>query len=881
MPKDCYPLPRIDQLVDATAGHARLSFMGAFSGYNQIRMAPQDQEHTTFVIDLGVYFYKVMPFGLKNAGATYQRAVNKMFAPQIGRNVKVYVDDMIVKSRMAVDHLIDLAETFSTLRRHGLCLNPAKCVFGISSGKFLIFIVHERGIDVNLEKVRAVINMQAPRTIKDLQRLNGRLAALSRFLSWSGDRCLPFFRALKNPKDFRWMVKCEEAFGQVKQHLANLPRLASVAFEEKLSIYLAASQHMVSSVLTKEASGEQLSVYYISHVLNGPEEQYPPIEKLALALVLASQKLLPYFQAHPIEVITDQPLRQVLSKFDVARRLLKWSVELGEFNIRYVPKTAVKAQSVADFIAELVQNENESSEQLEEAWFLHVDGSATSSSAGAGLVLSTLDGRSFERSFRFGFRATNNEAEYEALLVGLKLALEMQVDALHRLAARGRATRVPRSQNERADELAKLASRPDHRNHSEVKELPFRAISVSAITPTDVRATWVQEMLLFKRDGILPDNEAAARRVCRTQAWYSEVNGRLYKRSFSQPLLRCLEPEEALKVLAEVHEGICGEHIAGRTLAYKILRQGYYWPTMSRDARSYIQLCGPCQWHARIPQQPTVPLTPIDCAWSFEQWGLDLLGPFPPASGQRRYIVVGVDYFTKWAEVEPLATIIERQVEKFIWKNIMTRFGLPEANIMDNGSQFTSARFREFCPNYGIQLKFSSVAHPQTNGLAELTNRSILDGLRRRVSVAQSAWVDELPSILWSLQTTPKTATGESPYSLSFGTEAVLPPEMVFPTSRTATYDEGVSAQGLRADLDLLEERRADAHLKDLSYKRAVARIHNHRVHPRPIKLGDLVLRKAEVSDPTRMHGKLAPSWEGPYRVTDVVGVGAYRLATM
>nr|XP_018675973.1 PREDICTED: uncharacterized protein LOC108951691 [Musa acuminata subsp. malaccensis] len=151
--KDCYPLPKVDQLVDATAGHARLSFMDAFSGYNQIRMAPEDQEHTAFLTDQGVYFYKVMPFGLKNAGATYQRTVNKMFAHQIGRNMKVYVDDMIVKSQEAGAHLTDLAEAFATLRKYDMRLNPAKCAFGVTSEKFLRFIIHERGIDANSEKV--------------------------------------------------------------------------------------------------------------------------------------------------------------------------------------------------------------------------------------------------------------------------------------------------------------------------------------------------------------------------------------------------------------------------------------------------------------------------------------------------------------------------------------------------------------------------------------------------------------------------------------------------------------------------------------------------------------------------------------------------------
>ncbi|XP_064946978.1 uncharacterized protein LOC135597654 isoform X1 [Musa acuminata AAA Group] len=834
-----------------------------------------------------------MPFGLKNVGATYHRTVNKMFAHQIGRNMKVYVDDMIVKSQEAGAHLADLTEAFATLRKFDMRLNPTKCAFGVTSGKFLWFIIHERGIDANPEKVQAIVDMQSPRTIKDLQRLNGRLVALSRFLARLGDRCIPFFRALKNPKSFQWTTECEEAFKQIKQRLASLPRLASVSPGEKLGLYLAGSPHAVSSVLIKESSGEQLTIYYVNHVLNGPEGRYPPIEKLALALVLSARKLRPYFQAHPVEVITDQPLRQVLSKFDVARRLLKWAVELGEHDIRYVPRTAIKAQAVAVFIAELTQMEDRDLEQPPEAWLLHVDGSASPKGAGAGLMLLAPDGRSFERSLRFGFKATNNEAEYEALLAGLRLALEMQVAAIHVLTdsqlvaeqlsggyeardptmakylARVRdltakfpyfkLSNVPREENERADALAKLASKPTPEAWPEVEELPARAIEVAVTAPSSTPITWVQELLCFKRDGTLPHDEVAARRMRRTHAWYTEESGRLYRRSFTHPLLRCLEPDEARTVLAEIHEGVCGEHIGRRTLTHKILRQGYYWPTMCRDAKAYAQRCGSCQEHARTPRQPAVLLSPIDGAWPFAQWGLDLLGPFPPASGQRKYIIVGVDYFTKWVEAEPLATITEHQMEKFVWKNLITRFGLPKAIITDIEPQFTGRRFREFCASHGIQLRFGAVAHPQTNELAEVTNRSILDRLKRRVSAARSAWTNELPSVLWSLRTTPKTATGESPYSLTFGTEAVLPPEVAIATLRTRSYDEEVSNEGLRVSLNVLEERRADAHLKALSYQRAVARVYNRKVRPRPIKLGDLVLRRVEVSDPTRARGKLAP----------------------
>nr|XP_018677063.1 PREDICTED: uncharacterized protein LOC108951942 [Musa acuminata subsp. malaccensis] len=167
-PKDCYPLLRIDQLVDATIGYELLTFMDAFSAYNQIWMAPQDQEHSAFITDRGVYCYKVMPFGLKNIGATYQRMVNELFKQQLGRNMEVYIDDMIVKSKSISTHLANLAETFRILMRFNMHLNHSKCVFEVRSEKFLQFVIHQRGIDANLENIWAITQMQLPRSIKEV-----------------------------------------------------------------------------------------------------------------------------------------------------------------------------------------------------------------------------------------------------------------------------------------------------------------------------------------------------------------------------------------------------------------------------------------------------------------------------------------------------------------------------------------------------------------------------------------------------------------------------------------------------------------------------------------------------------------------------------------
>ena len=176
--------------------------MDAFSGYNQIKMNEEDQERTSFITSQGLFCYKVMPFGPKNAGPTYQRLMNKMFAHQIGRNAQVYVDDMLVKSLRENNHLVDLQETFDTLRSYNMKLNPSKCVFGVTARKFLGFMVSQRGIEVNPEKVWAIMELGQPRTVKEVQSLNGKIAALNRFVSKATDKCLPFFYTLR--KSFEW-----------------------------------------------------------------------------------------------------------------------------------------------------------------------------------------------------------------------------------------------------------------------------------------------------------------------------------------------------------------------------------------------------------------------------------------------------------------------------------------------------------------------------------------------------------------------------------------------------------------------------------------------------------------------------------------------------
>ena len=349
-PKDSFPLPRIDQLVDSTAGHKLLTFMDAFSGYNQIRMVEEDQEKTSFITSQGLYCYKVMPFGLKNAGATYQRLVNKMFSKQIGRNMEVYVDDMLVKSKEELVHFDDLKETFITLKQYQIRLNPTKCIFSVASGKFLGFMVSQRGIEANLEKVQAIINMALPKTIKEVQKLTGRITALNKFVSRATDKCLPFFKTLMQA--FAWTDECEIAFQELKHYLSNPPLLSPSKQRESLYSYLAISETAVSAALIREEGRRQLPFYYVSQAFQGAEFKYPRIEKIMFALIVASHKLRQYFHANPILVMTDQPIKKSMKQPEAIGRMLQWAIELSQFDIEYHPRTAIKVQALVDFIAE-------------------------------------------------------------------------------------------------------------------------------------------------------------------------------------------------------------------------------------------------------------------------------------------------------------------------------------------------------------------------------------------------------------------------------------------------------------------------------------------------------------------------------------------------
>ncbi|KAJ4813319.1 Pol-polyprotein [Rhynchospora pubera] len=841
--------------------------------------------------------------------------VNKLFQEEIGKIMEAYVDDMVIKSCSGEEHVQHLERVFAKMKEVGMRLNPKKSFFCLGSGKFLGFIVSERGIEVHPSKCQAIVNMEPPKTVKGVQELTGQIAALNRFISKSAEVCQPFFQTIRKNKKFQWTEECQNAFEKIKEYLATPPIISRPTKGQTLYLYVATSETAVSAALIRIEENQQKPVYFVSRILRDAEIRYPPVEKVAFAVMIASRKLKLYFQAHPIKVLTDMPLRKALGQLDVAGRMLKWAVELSEYDVSFEPRTAYKGQILADFIVECTARQIENPK--EEVWEVFVDGAASKKGSGVGVEIKGPKGEKFHYAIHLTFEVSNNVAEYEALLVGMRLMeaigarsvrfymdsqlvvnqikgeyaainerLALYLEKVKTVLAAFESASVeyvPRTQNETADALSKIAKESDLDREKPIVmlEVPHPSIDVLAFEVYIVEAgkEWYALLWNFLKEGKLPEEDKVARKVKRWALEFTIRDGLLLKKGYGIPWLTCVGRAKADGIIAEVHEGICGSHQGITSLGRRIVRAGFYWPSLKKDVETYVRRCEKCQFHARIPRQPPHPMQSISSSWPFDVWGLNLLGPFPQGRGNVKFLVVAVEYFTKWIEAKPLATITSQKIVDFARHQIVYRYGIPHTFISDNGTQFTGAPFLDFCKGLGIRSCTSSVCHPQSNGLAEVSNRTILEGLKRKIEGSKNTWPEYLDEILWAYRTTPRSSTGRSPFSMIYGMEAVTPMEAVHPTLRTKSYTWEKNGTRREEDLETIYELREEARVKMEEYQRRMRRSFDRKVAPKHFQPGDWVLRKIEATG--KQVGKLDPAWEGPFEIIKSIEGRAYHLRDM
>ncbi|KAK4841852.1 hypothetical protein QYF36_011535 [Acer negundo] len=494
----------------------------------------------------------------------------------------------------------------------------------------------------------------------------------------------------------------------------------------------------------------------------------------------------------------------------------------------------MKSQVLADFIADFTPCENLKAEKelvtltddtTVEKWTLSVDGSSHIKGSGLGLVLKSPQGDIMEQSIHCGFRATNNEAEYEALIARLDLAKSLNVRNIKVLSnsqlvirqlnetyeARDRRMsaylnkvkhlqstfdefsieQIPRAENTRADALASLGS------------TTTKQFKVGSHSPPHVPIYSRIRNIGTSRQRV------EARKIKAKSAKFCILYGKLYKKSFTGPYLRCVTPREVYDVLKSLHYEECGSHSSPRSLSNRAITAGYYWPTIRTDSQNHVKSCDKCQRFATVSHLTPGMLNSISAPWPFMKWGMNIVGKLPAAPGGVVYMLVLTDYFTKWVETGAYQQI--RDIEK-------------------------------------------------------------------RLEAEKSEWAEKLPEILWSYRTTPRRSTRETPFSLVYGSEAVIPIETRLSTARSENPDNEQNNLELSFELDHFDEKRDRAALRIQSYQQQVARHYNKKVRTRVFKLHDWVLQRVFQNTKEEGARKLGPTWEGPYQITDVIGRGAYKL---
>ncbi|XP_014499251.2 uncharacterized protein LOC106760315 [Vigna radiata var. radiata] len=450
-PKDNFPLPHIDTLVDNTAKFSLFSFMDGFSGYNQIKMAPEDMEKTTFITLWGTFCYKVMSFGLKNAGATYQRAMVALFHDMMHKEIEVYVDDMIAKSESKEEHILNLRKLFERLRKFKLRLNLAKCTFGVKSGKLLGFIVSQRGIEVDPDKVRAIVEMPVPRKEKEVRGFLGRLNYITRFISQLTATCEPMFKLLRKNQAVVWNEDCQAAFEKIKQYLQDPPVLRPPEPGRPLILYLTVLDDSMGCVLGQhdEVEKKEHAIYYLSKKFTDCERQYSLLERTCCALAWAAHRLRQYMLSHSTWLISRMdPIKYIFEKPALTGRIARWQMLLSEYDIIYITQKSVKGSALAEYLAHqplsdyqpmqpefpdediMALFEENRKERHEEAWTLLFDGASNVMGHGVGVVLITPGKQYIPMTARLCFNCTNNIAEYEACAMGIRAAIESKAKIL-------------------------------------------------------------------------------------------------------------------------------------------------------------------------------------------------------------------------------------------------------------------------------------------------------------------------------------------------------------------------------------------------------------------------------------------------------------------
>jgi ribonuclease HI len=768
--KDNYPLPKMEHMLQKVSGSRVMSFIDGFSGYNQIAVHPEDREKTAFTTPWGTFMYEKMPFGLMNAGATFQRAMDIAFIGEKDKFVLIYLDDITVFSNSHELHLQHLRKTFLKCRKYGISLNPKKSNFALKEGKLLGHIVSEEGVKIDPKRVEAIRNLSLPRSKKDIQSFLGTINFVRRFIGNFAELTKNITAMLRKDSEIKWTEAARQSFNDIKEAITTAPVLISPDFSKTFYIFSFASNDTIAAVLLqKNADEQEQPVAFFSKVLRDAETKYELLEKQAYALVKSLKAFRVYIlQAKVIAFVPSSSVKDVLVQPDIDGKRSKWIARLIEFDVEIKPAKLVKGQGLARLLAE------------ENCRLLDIN------------LMSIL------------------------------------------------AENVPSVEDKEGERMQVSAHIADCEWYSNIVQF-LQTLSVpSDLTKTQRRALKLRAVNFCITDNLL--------------FWKNPIG----------LLLRCVNQEEAAKVMNEFHNSECGGHHYWKTTAHKILRSGYYWPSLFSDVYKFVKVCDKCQRFEGKKQLKSLPLKPIVITGPFQQWGLDFIGEIhPPSSGQHRWILVATDYFTKWIEAIPTRNANHTVIINFLQENIFARFGCPKRLVADNAAAFKDKHLVKLCEELGVQLVHSTAYYLQGNGLAESSNKSLVRIIQKLLEQNARGWDSKLKFALWADRVTSKKSIGTSPFKLVYGTEAIFPVQLALPVAKFLQETEEEPNDLTRRIHDLVQLQQDREQLLDRTelHQQMIKRSFDKKTKSDVFKAGDMVLKWDAARQEKGKHGKFEALW--------------------
>ena len=792
--KDAYPLPRIDMTLDALHGSQWFSTLDLVSGYWQVELEEADKEKTAFCTTEGLYQFKVMPFGLCNAPASFQRLMDLVLTGLQWSQCLVYLDDIVVLGCSFEEHIRNLHSVLQRLQESGLRLKPTKCAFFKKEVKYLGHIISRNGVATDPDKTAKVASWPVPTSKREVQQFVGFANYYRRFIKAFAQLARPLHRLTEQGVPFKWTDSCQEAFDQLRARLCSSPVLAYPDFSKPFILDTDASDVGISGVLSQlDSEGRERVIAFGSRLLTKPERQYCVTRRELLAVVTFIRQYRPYLICRRFTLRTDHGSLTWLRNFrEPEGQLARWLEQLQELEFDVVHRPG-KSHQNAD-------------------------------------SLSRLPCRQCGRS---------NHKSAESPSAAEVAVTEVQIPGPHT----GETLRQLQLADPVLGPLLRMKeadTKPDTGSFPSVTKSVRRFLQI-----------WDQ---LEVHAGIL------CRCLCPV-GHFPRVTQAVIPDSLRE------------EVLADLHEGVAGGHLGvEKTLGR--LRERYYWPGHYNDVRDWCRDCAACASRKTPTPKARAPLQPIATSYPMQLVATDILGPLPESPGGNSYILVVADYFTRYVEAyaipnQEAVTVAQRLVDEFF-----LRFSPPARLHSDQGRNFESAVIAEACKLLGVDKSRTTPYHPQSDGLVERFNRTLLDMLATAVGENPFEWEKNLRRLCFAYNTSVHPTTGFSPFSLMFGRQPRVPMDIVLGTATQSPSTVPEYVVELQRNLNTAYARVRD----QMGHQQLQQKAHyDSKVQGRSFDHGDLVW----LHNPATPRGKcrkLHKPWTGPFRVVSRLSDTVYRL---